>query len=463
MDQQKRGRFLYLMYEIDQRELASRLHVGEAFAHAGWTVVIFRHSHLSQITMHGAPGVLVLKSLSSSFVPYLQCAKSRGFYILGSQEEALAISATTDSLSTFDPRCSPLLDGYLAWTSEDAALATRLGVPASRVHVVGSARLDLSRSLRQAHSKQTAGIEFQSSEKVLLALLPQTETRSEPGPPCAGFFVKFLRALLHRKKEAPSLPEYESWLEQSKLGSHVMFQLLDVIQSRVDVTLVVRPYPLDPEPNFDAFSGEATIWRSGNVLEAAEWADYVIHFGSSAGKEFEGLANHVLDVAAIYDNCAPSDPDVPQWAHDVVQQLLNGHLSGNGGIKDLVDTTSHSQEESNTYVEGVLQLLPSPFEGPTQKSLQVFRIRCALARILTPINTFRTRVHRLRNRRTPKSWLTSAEIYVNRPKPKSKEPSPETLNEFCLLPLPDDLLKSCNVMYFSYGYQLTAIPALDQP
>jgi surface carbohydrate biosynthesis protein len=143
---------IYLMLEIEKRELPARLFLAKHLLTRFSKVIIFQHSDLNHISMFSKPGIIIFKSLPKVFEPSVVLLKRRGFTILLHHEEGLHLndSSTTDiSISNNE---LDKIEHYFAWQKFDKDFAIRMGIPEEKISVVGNVRFQIASQMQKISS-----------------------------------------------------------------------------------------------------------------------------------------------------------------------------------------------------------------------------------------------------------------------------------------------------------------------
>jgi surface carbohydrate biosynthesis protein len=134
---------IYLMYETENRELVSRIHLAHHLMKEHLDVIIFQHSVLWLVALFGKPGFICLKSTSYQFDSLLHLLDRRGFKIISWQEEGLHHFHGQSQSPVFSKNSAHLLSRYFAWHAADAQLAISTGVKPELIDVVGNVRFEV--------------------------------------------------------------------------------------------------------------------------------------------------------------------------------------------------------------------------------------------------------------------------------------------------------------------------------
>jgi hypothetical protein len=134
---------VYLMYEIENRELQARIHMTQDLLRSGFEVILFQHSVLWKIACFAKPGFVCLKSTSYQFDPIVRILKRRGFVLISWQEEGLHHFHGQQQSPVFSKNTSSLIHRYFAWHAADEELALKTGVPSESIRIVGNARFEV--------------------------------------------------------------------------------------------------------------------------------------------------------------------------------------------------------------------------------------------------------------------------------------------------------------------------------
>lgn len=139
---------LYLMYEIEARELRARFFAATKLAASVSRVVIFQHSELYRIALFSKPGDVLIKSSSYTFITALRLMKIRGFQVFQHQEEGIHFHADSEVPLTMSPSVNRQCSFYFAWHEYDARVAQLGGFERNQVAIVGNMRFEYLRNLK---------------------------------------------------------------------------------------------------------------------------------------------------------------------------------------------------------------------------------------------------------------------------------------------------------------------------
>jgi surface carbohydrate biosynthesis protein len=267
------------MYELESRELPSRILLAESLLKKINHITIFQHSQLAKICLFSAPGVLFIKSSPYHFDLLLKIAKRRGFILLSAQEEGLHFSGDVESFGTLYPltfsrNTASLIDIYLAWHQRDLETAVRVGVPAERIKIVGNVRLKIIDLLTMPKKINTKKIKillitnFNYSDQLNLF---KKEKRSKR----QGNYEKIFRQ---------AIPFYDQNLKVFQETEKLFLELIEK-SALFNLEIILRRYYYDTE-SFNEITYPNIFLDSHYMIgNSINDCDLVIHYGSTAAIE----------------------------------------------------------------------------------------------------------------------------------------------------------------------------------
>lgn len=271
---------VYLMYEIENRELQSRIFMTEQLLKSGFEVTIFQHSVLWKIAFFGKPGFVCLKSTSYQFDPVVRILVQRGFVLISWQEEGLHHFYGQQQSPVFSKNTSSLIDCYFAWHPADAELALKTGVPPSSIRIVGNSRFEV---LKASSTKRNTVLPVKNRILVLTN------------------FDK--SALTYDFTEDPNLDEQgrrlaeEYWTAEKKAGqlNRILYEeLFARLASERFLNTRVRPYFYENTLSHLRYGLDSDSYFT--ISESLGECDVLIHYGSTGGIEATvlGIPNLIL-------------------------------------------------------------------------------------------------------------------------------------------------------------------------
>ncbi len=256
---------VYLMLEIEKRELPARLLLAKYLLNNFSRVVIFQHSQLDYISMFSKPGIIVFKSLPKTFNHSLILLKKRGFVIILSHEEGLHFN----SFSTSDISISNIhldkIDHYLAWHEFDKQFAINNGIPKNKISVVGNIRFQIANQNR---------FRFPPPQECIKVLILDNFLNS----------VNRIREKRKGNTEQEILINDLENLNKKNLNNKTMYQDLYSGLKRLKIDFRVREYSYGAE-NSDLVDLDVPLDRSLSILDSIKDRNIVIHYGSTGGLE----------------------------------------------------------------------------------------------------------------------------------------------------------------------------------
>jgi len=256
---------VYLMLEIEKRELPARLLLTKYLLNNFSRVVIFQHSELDYISMFSKPGIIVFKSLPKTFNHSLILLKKRGFVIILSHEEGLHFN----SFSTSDISISNIhlnkIDHYLAWHEFDKQFAIYNGISVDKISVVGNIRFQIANQNK---------FRFPSPQECIKIIILDNHLNS----------VNIIREKHKGNTEQIILIKDLENLNKKNLNNKIMYRDLYSGLKRLKIDFRVREYSYGAE-NSDLADLEVPLDRSFSIFDSIKDRNIVIHYGSTGGLE----------------------------------------------------------------------------------------------------------------------------------------------------------------------------------
>jgi surface carbohydrate biosynthesis protein len=267
------------MYEVETRELPSRILLAESLLKKIDYIKIFQHSQLTKICLFNTPGILFIKSTPYQLDLLLKIAKRRGFIIFSAQEEGIHFSGDKESFGTLYPitfsrNTANLIDIYLAWHRHDFETAVRVGVPAKKIKIVGNVRLKIMDRLTNPRIINT-------KNKKILLITNFNYTNQ------LNSFRKGKRSKKQSDYEKifqQAIPFYDQNLKVFQETEKLFLELIEK-SSHFNLEITLRRYFYDTE-SFNEITYQNII-LDGNYMigNSINDCDLVIHYGSTAAIE----------------------------------------------------------------------------------------------------------------------------------------------------------------------------------
>lgn len=273
------SKVVYLMYELEQRELRSRFFIASRLLNMGYKVSIFQHKTLALIAVLGKPGPIYLKSTSYENDAIIKLLSSRGFSIYLWSEEGLHHSKNQSDSLTFSKNSSRFIHRYAAWHDNDFALAEKQGIKSNSIDIVGNVRMELavnvagSRELRKERNRVLVATNFDLNG-FNYGLKNSSNVSSE--------YLQSVGELLETQKES------------SNKNVEIFSQLVKVLISKgFQVTL--RPHYHDVKTGL-AFDAQI-LDKNQSVYDSLAGVDFVVTYGSTISVEatLAGLPSVILN------------------------------------------------------------------------------------------------------------------------------------------------------------------------
>lgn len=319
------------MYEIENRELQSRIYATQQLLKLEFEVTIFQHSALWLIALFAKPGFICLKSTSYQFDEIIEILARRGFRIISWQEEGLHHFHGQEQSPVFSKNSSKFIDRYFAWHPADAELAIRTGIPSSSVEIVGNLRMDLLKNIPG---------NFNSERVVRNRVLILTNFDKR----ILSYDFLSDRNLDHNGR---ILAEH-FWArekESARLNLSLYEELFTRLSSELLLVSRVRPYFYESDLTHLRF-GIATD-HYFTISESLAKSDFLIHYGSTGGIEATVLGIPNLILAASTEGIDSRILESGSFFSSVdalIEEILN--LSKSSSYSQLVSIKQHECQVS---------------------------------------------------------------------------------------------------------------------
>jgi surface carbohydrate biosynthesis protein len=273
------------MYEIENRELQSRIYIATKLLKEGFEVSIFQHSALWMIALFSKPGFVCLKSTPYQFDLVIELLAKRGFRIIAWQEEGLHHIHGQKQSPVFSRNSAGLIDHYFAWHQADADLAIRTGVLSSKIEIVGNARIEV---LLNSSPSPNVGLSLKNRILVL-----------------TNFDKSFLAYDFSNDsnldEEGKKLADSQWSAEKSSaLSNQLLYEeLFNRLGAEEKLNSRVRPYFYEKNLAFLKYGLVSDAHFS--ISESLHNCDVLIHYGSTGGIEATVLGIPNLILAASTD------------------------------------------------------------------------------------------------------------------------------------------------------------------
>ena len=317
------NKIVYLIYEVEKRELLSRLFLGHKIVSdiPGAKIVIIQHSELFKIALFRRPGIVILKSCPIQYLRILKIMKLRGFQIILSQEEGIHYSELTSEQLEFSTNCAKYIDIYLAWHQADSLFAQKMGIDKGRILIVGNVRFELAR-------KMFFGKFNNSFSELRILVLENFSMRSV----YKKYNVDSMQ-FLAKSAQNSILVHLEKMIYAANLNEKMYLATYEEFRKN-SIGFVVRKYTLrdNSEKHPLTFYDEKS-----NILESLECCNVVVHYGSTAGLEaiLSGRLSLILSDhrVKVYDERIGKSsfeftkiPDLINYLAQINQSTLNEDL-----------------------------------------------------------------------------------------------------------------------------------------
>ena len=267
----------YIQYEIENRELRSRLYLALKLLNINTSVVVFQHSQLPNIALFATPGIILLKSTPIQFDYLYKHMIRRGFTILAWQEEGIHHNDHQLESPVFSKFSSKFISKYFAWHPADAAFAIRQGVNPSSITVTGNIRMELASSVSNYKTQQ------RNIEKMRILVITNFDTSQ------INYNFKQDRNISAATAENENKLIHSVNLSASK--NFLLYrEMLDHPES-ANYEFIIRPYIYEKNPLKHI---SAKIDGNNSIFESFKSTDIVLHYGSTAG--IEGIVSGCLSL-----------------------------------------------------------------------------------------------------------------------------------------------------------------------
>lgn len=255
------------MYEIEQRELRSRLYLAKFLHLYGFKVLIFQHRMLSWLALVGKPGALFLKSNPYQFDNSIALLAKRGFRIFLWQEEGIHFRSGQTESPVFSSRSVPWIYKYFAWHPVDADFAMRQGFSRERVEICGNTRMELASSITR---------KFRGSNEPLRILVVSNFDMST-------LSYNFVDDGIMQTSSAKESQHEFNLIKAVAPKNFLLYEQLLRKLELAKFTVIYRPYFFEQRmPNYSSY---VTLDENPSVFDSLKNSDVVIHYGSTVGVE----------------------------------------------------------------------------------------------------------------------------------------------------------------------------------
>ena len=267
----------YIQYEIENRELRSRLYLALKLLDINTSVVVFQHSQLPNIALFSTPGIIFLKSTPIQFDYLCKHMIHRGFTILAWQEEGIHHNYHQLESPVFSKFSSKFISKYFAWHPADAAFAIRQGVNPSSITVTGNIRMELASSISNYKDQQ------RNPEKMRILVITNFDT--------SQIYYNYKQ---DRNISAATAENENKLIDNVNLiaskNSLLYKEMLDHPES-ANYEFIIRPYVYEKNPLKHV---SAKIDGNNSIFQSFKSTDIVLHYGSTAG--IEGIVSGCLSL-----------------------------------------------------------------------------------------------------------------------------------------------------------------------
>ena len=319
------------MYEVEIRELPSRILLAESLLKKIDYIKIFQHSQLAKICLFSTPGILFIKSSPYQLDLTFKIAKLRGFRIVSCQEEGLHFFGDNESFGTLYPitfsrNTAHLIDLYLAWHQNDFKTAVRVGVPAEKIKIVGNIRLKIVDRLSKRKVVNTENL------KILLItnfnFTNQLDLfRKEKQDGKQGDYEKLFQQ---------AIPFYNQNLNVFKKTEELYLEFIKKSFSH-NLEIILRRYFYDTKSFSESEYSNVVLDDNYIIGNSINDCDLVIHYGSTAAIEAicgnripilltSDLAFHDSRMLALGPNFIEVD-SLLNWIDSLSEETLESELS----------------------------------------------------------------------------------------------------------------------------------------
>lgn len=279
-------KYCYLQYEIDKRELRSRIFLASRLITLNETVYIFQHSQLARIAFFYPKGSIFLKSTPPAINFLIILLRFRGFKIGLWQEEGLHFKDTDKGSPIFSRLVSKYIDTYFAWHPKDANFAIKQGISPEHIKTVGNIRMELANQVLNSRNTK-----LNDSYAILLVTNFDTSLLSYEFKEDGNISDEIA------KKENSNARKY-NLIAAKNLR---LYQTLIDHRSADKYRFILRPYVF--ERAIGLVSDKIIIDQNVSIFETFKEIDLIIHYGSTAGIEgiYSGIPSIILsnDVSLV--------------------------------------------------------------------------------------------------------------------------------------------------------------------
>lgn len=271
----------YLMYEVEARELRSRIFAASQIINSASRVVVFQHSELYRIALFSKPGKILIKSASYNFLTAIKLMRFRGFHVLQHQEEGIHATSSSEAPLTMSRKVNMQCSKYLAWHVNDAHLSRKSGFPEHKIVICGNMRfeyLKFCRSRRLQNLTNPLRILVLTNFDMDKINYPMAKKATQEETVAISKVQVALSA--QKKLAADDSKLYSEFLQDNRLQSYAV---------------VVRRYFFE-NASLNFLGENLRIDENVDFYDSLENADIVLHYGSTGGIEgsYLGLPSVVL-------------------------------------------------------------------------------------------------------------------------------------------------------------------------
>ena len=331
------------MYEIEQRELRSRLQLGKFLCDHGFRVLIFQHRILSWLAVFGKPGTIFLKSNPYQFDYSIGLLAKRGFKIYLWQEEGIHFRSDQIESPVFSNRSTPWIHKYLAWHPTDANFAMRQGFPSEKVEICGNIRMELASSI----DRRTRNF----NEPLRLLVVSNFDM--------SKMTYNFLTEGNMAVEAARESQDEFNLIKSVALRN---FELYEKLLNHIELskfTVTFRPYYF--EQQISTYSNQISLDKNLSVLDSLKSADIVVHYGSTVGIEAVQAGILSVNLSADLTSIDPRILGVSLNFSDVSELLST--------LQFLSENPHELEAVANAQVHACIKLYETDFRQSNQSQL----------------------------------------------------------------------------------------------
>jgi surface carbohydrate biosynthesis protein len=279
-------KYCYLQYEIDKRELRSRIFLASRLIPLNETIYIFQHSQLARIAFFYPKGSIFLKSTPPAINFLIILLRFRGFKIGLWQEEGIHFKDTDKGSPIFSRLVSKYIDTYFAWHPDDANFAIKQGINPEHIKTVGNVRMELASQVLNSRNTN-----INDSYTILLVTNFDTSLLKYNFKEDGNISAEIAN------KENSNARKYNS-IAANNLR---LYQTLIDHNSAEKYRFILRPYVFERATGL--VSDKIVIDQNVSIFETFKEIDLIIHYGSTAGIEgiYSGIPSIILsnDVSLV--------------------------------------------------------------------------------------------------------------------------------------------------------------------